>query len=1213
MYDPAYFPRIYPGLKRLATNLSGMNLLWLGMILILLSVESHSQTNKKYYFEQLNSLDGLSSNIVEDVFQDSDGFLWVCTKDGLNRYDGYSFKTFKPSLKQQNTFSSNKFTCIAEDQKGRLWIGTKNNGINIYNKSTGKVRHISDDTTDPRLPSGNIISIHIDHDGNKWIGTSNYGILRLDSANRLTVYRTKRKHLSSVQNIREIYEDRDGRIWIGSWNEGMFYYDKNKDDFIRVNLPWPAGADIRGAVSMKQDRRGRYWFGSWGSGLFRMDSLGLEPEQIKHYSFEKRFSSKRPKSSEIGNLIYSIEEDKNGDIWLGTNNGIVIMDQHTAQTKWKIRASQENHYAPDNSQIYNLFCDREGIMWVGTRGSGLNKVNLDRKKFHLHEVPFEQSKMARESSVFSFCELDRDDLLIGVKSEGFFKHNKSTNEITSYRNLKAFQDLPWLNLVYDFHKDSRGRIWLGTRYHGLYRVDRDKGEYVHLNERYEGLNCRAVYCFMEDVDENIWVGTDNGLFILKSTGNGKKEYELYHSVHSQMDSTTLSGNQVTALFQDSRGDVWIGTMNQGLNRYSDNFVKQEMTYRRYQPHGRNLSGLRSRIINDIYEDSRDNLWIGTNGGGLVCYMPDQDRFKNYLREEGLVADNVLSILEARDSSLWLGTNKGLVNFSYHDTEQYRFTKYTVKDGLQGRIFIRGAKLASSYEGSFYFGGYNGFNSFQPCSVKHNTVKPEVAITALKFNGENQPFDADVQKNIVVPSSVKTISIEFSALSFKHPEQNQYAYMLEGYNDQWQYNEAADRKAVFTNLPRGDYALKVKASNSNGVWCHKPITLSFDVQPSPYASNVALIIYGLIIFGIFYAIFRTVIYRTKMKQELKFEEELRAKKEKQHQSKLRLLTNISHEFLTPLSIISSVLDNAAPRRSLNGQSEILIRRNVNVLKDLVNQFLLVRKSEAGTLYLHVGEHDLRDHLDKIYKSFHPVARRKNLQYQMFVCEQSLQGYYDQDKLDKILHNLLSNAFKFTDRGRVEIHCQDYYKTDGFRYAQIKVSDTGRGIPEDQFQRIFKRFKRVEPNNTTGIGIGLELTKSLVELHKGTIQLESKLNEGTSFIFEIPVDPSAYSEQEKNTTDNQEEAIIIDGQYDALGPDEPLSLYEEQQPDQRKEDDKSIILVAGNKVEGTLAAVLALTKFHNKLLEDYNTEDTWAKVIQGLDMSGDGKIDFIKILE
>ncbi|MBS3775887.1 MAG: response regulator, partial [Bacteroidales bacterium] len=1122
-----------------------------------------AQKKGSYFFETINSRNGLSSDIITEIYQDSEGLLWILTHDGLNRYDGYSFKTLKPDYSEDVTFTGNHFTAVDEDEEGRLWLGTHDNGINIYNKNTGKVSVINTKTENPTLPSGDITDLYIDRKGNKWIGTNNYGLLCLDTTGHLTVYRTKRDHLASVSSIKVIYGDSEGRLWIGTWNNGLFYYDRPNNDFIHVDLPWPYPIDNKNVVSIHEDQQGRLLVGTWGHGLFRLDSVRQKVHNIEHYSYLNESLAGKLNDNEVGNIIYSIETDKTGKIWFGTNDGILISDGKNIENPLKIRANQDLGYAPDHSQIYSLFSDREGIIWLGTQGGGLHKVNLDRNRFKLHEVTLDKSQLIRESSVYSFCELDKENILIGVKTEGFLQYNETTHSYTSYTDLELFQQLPRLNLVYDFHKDQFGRIWFGTRYRGAFMMDPEKESYIKLNSRYDNFICRAVYAFMRDVDNNIWVGTNNGLYIFKYHEHQGEQYSLFHASHSQDDTTSLSGNSITSIYQDSYGDVWLGTMNKGLNRYTDNFVKKDMKFQRYRPNPDNENSLSSNIINDIYEDSEERLFIGTNGGGLVKYNRDKDYFTRYGKNEGLIADNVTTIMESIDTSLWLGTNQGVVRLHIDNNGGPHFTNYTVKDGLQGRIFIRGAKFKSSDDSTFYFGGHNGFNSFKPARIRFQTVKPKLAITELKFNGQDKHINAGSDSLIEVPHHVKTLSIEFSALSYKHPAHNQYAYILEGYNDDWQYKEASDRKAVFTSLPRGDYTFKVKAGNSNGFWCREPVTLNFTVEPSPYASNVAFIIYSLIVFGIFYLIIRMTVYRTKMKQELKWEEELRAKKEKQHQFKLRLLTNISHEFLTPLSIISCVVDDSSASKNFSGQSLRIIQRNVTMLKNLVNQFMLIRKSEAGTLQLKVASNNLKEHLNEIYSTFYPLAGKQNLQYDMFLSNDLNTGYYDRDKLEKILHNLLSNAFKYTEQGHVSVYGQHIQK-NGITYAQISVTDTGEGIPEDKLDQIFKRFKRIDSQKTTGIGIGLELTKSLIELHKGSISVRSRLQEGTSFIIDFPIDKWAYLDHEIISTENPEDSsVIIEDQSIILQQDHKF-FYDQQIPDESiKKEDKRVLLIEDNE--------------------------------------------------
>jgi len=1084
---------------------------------------AYSAPNESYFFERLNSSHGLSSNIIEDIYQDSRGFLWICTKNGLNRYDGYSFKVFTPEFRKKHSFSSARFTCLTQDNEEKLWLGTRNKGINIYNKKTGKIQILSGSSGHPRLPDNVIKDLHADSQGNVWIGTENHGILRIDSTNRLINYRKKEKHLKDLQNITTIYEDRNNRIWIGSWQNGLYYYDNKNDDFVHVPLPWKDTSYMKTVVSVLHDQKGNYWIGTWGNGLYWMDNAGMKTRNLRHYSFQKGEPSNTADQREIIEIVYSIEEDENGKIWCGTNDGILIFENYQLNNPRKIEADIDDKHKPSNNQIHQIYKDYEGVLWIGTEGSGMHKVNTERSKFRYYDIPYSEFNVTREKTVYGFHELNRNILLVGLKGEGFYTYNKNSNEYTPYLQTNAFARLPYINTVCTFYQDLKDRLWLGTRYKGVFVIDSQTGEWFNLSNRYPRFQSRRVQCFMRDAENNIWIGTNQGLFIFKELSRDKKKpYKVFHYKASDRDTTSLSGNQISALLQDQNGDVWIGTGNNGLNRFSADHVDNDMSFHHYEPIVGEGNSLSSNMINDLYEDSSGNLWIGTSWGGLLRYNRDKDNFTTFRQDERLIANGVVSILEAEDSSIWLSTDKGIIELVYRDSTDYRFFNYTKEDGLQGTLFMKRAKLSSSHSNTLYFGGYNGFNSFIPSRVSYNSSEPKVGITELNFNDRNISFDPDKDGNITVNHRVKNITIEFAAFSFKNPGNNHYAYKLKGYNSRWKYTDATNRKAVYTNLPRGDYTFLVKASNHNGVWSDNPVKLGFHVKPAPYESILAFILYGLIVFTSFYFIIRTIIIRAKMKQELHLEKVMHAKKEKLNQAKLQWLTNISHEFLTPLSVISCLLDDSFRGHNLTGESVRVIQRNVKNLRNLVDQFILFRKSDAGKLKLLVSHNDLKSHMKDIYKSFMPLANKKNLHYDLSLSEAPDYCYYDRDKLEKIVYNLLSNAFKFTDSGRISLDCKAFIEDD-MRRIRIVVSDTGKGIPQDKLQQIFERFFRLESTDATGAGIGLELINNLLKLHKGSIDVASDSGEGTSFAVDLPVDKAAYSDEEITSTQDLEKVI------------------------------------------------------------------------------------------
>ncbi len=1066
-----------------------------------------------YFFEHISTEKGLSSDVILDITQDTQGFLWFCTEDGLNRYDGYTFETYRRDYFDANSLSDNNIVCMAEDHDGRLWIGTHSNGISIYDTSDGSFSHLSTSEGDIRLPSDLIRALHADSKGNMWIGTENYGVLRVDNEGNLTIYRTKYSHLSNLINIKTIYEDIGGRIWIGSWNHGLFYYDAYSDDFTPVELPWSPDINGRPVISIHKDSSGHYWVGSWGHGLFIMQGSVEEGFEVTRHPYLHSDYFEKGSDALAGNIVFSIAEDRNANIWVGSNNGIAIFRQGHFSTPHLIDTDINSTLSPNNSQIYKIYTDKEGLVWIGTRGSGIHKVNIDRHRFFSHIVPASASNIFKETAVFSFIELNEEEVLTGIKSEGFYVYNRSTGLFSSYREFPLYQDFPSnFNTVNSFERDHKGRIWVGTRYYGVFILDHENNEMIRLQDKFSNVNMRKVHTIKRDVDNNMWVGSDNGLYILKHSPAVSGNYEVLHFVNSQADKGSISGNHITAIHQDSRGHYWIGTLNNGVNRFTGIFPGREMFFERFSADPSSPSSLPSNRVNDVIEDRQGRVWIGTEGrAGLSVFIEKDKSFRSYSDIDGMIGDHVFGILEDDNAKLWLSTNRGIIRMNAQDLDNPKFMYYTIADGLQGNVYIKGAKMIAS-DGTFYMGGYNGFNVFDPGRELSACIIPEVAITKIMFGNEVVRFNPKANEPLLVSNRDKTLSVHYTALSYKDPENNRFAIKLQGFDEEWNYRDASHRQAVYTNLRPGKYTLLIKAANSNGTWSEEYAKLHFQVKPALMASPLAFTMYAIILILIVYGLGRFWMYRTRMQQQLQLERIEQQRIEQVHQLKLRSFSNLSHELLTPLSVINCVLDRPAEVMNIAEDAHKVMSKNVNKLKKLIDQLLLMRKIDIGYMKLSVRRGDLKELLSDIHRSFMPLAAKKDLSFR-FICQgESITGYFDPEKMEMMIQNLLSNAIKFTDSGSVVMHCRAN-RRDGGTWAQISISDTGVGISEKDQERIFERFTRVnEDKAVPGMGIGLDLVNSLCSIHKGRINVCSVPGSESTFMLEIPIYKEAYAAED-----------------------------------------------------------------------------------------------------
>ncbi len=1124
-----------------------------------------ASNSSQYYFEHLTNYHGLSSDVILDIVQDSKGFMWFCTNDGLNRYDGYGFRTFRKDYNDPNSLIDNDLTCIAEDRDGRLWIGTNNQGISIFDPSAECFSHLTVNHGDPRLPTNLIRALYIDESDNIWIGTENYGLLRITPNRELVIYRIMHSHLSSLVNIRTIYKDSNGLLWIGSWNNGLLYYDPENDDFVPVELPWSDEYTDKPVTAIHDDGEGRLWVGSWTQGLFILDGSVEKGFDISRHPYIHHDYYTAGLKTFSGHIVFSIDQDRQGNIWVGTNNGTAVFRAGNIMDPLIIPADSQSRYAPRNSQISNIYTDREGLMWMGTRGSGVHKVNVDRHQFFKHIVPHSTSNIFEETAVFSLFEKCPDTLYVGIKSEGFYLYDIVSETFVPYRQAPFYADLSIINTAYTFERDHLGRVWMGTRYDGIWIMDHKTETMVNMRQLFQGFNVRKVYTLMLDVDNNMWAGTDQGLYIFMPTeGTDGPAYEMLHYTHNPADEQSVSGNHITSIIQDSMGYFWIGTLNNGLNRFESTFPGRNMRFRRFRANDNNTEGLSSNRINDILEDHAGRIWIATEGGGgLSYYDPGSQHFVSFSSADKLIVDHVLGMLQDNQQMIWLTTNKGMTKMDVTDIDNPRFVYFTTADGLQGNIYIPRATLKAS-DGRFYAGGYQGFNGFFPDAPLPEMAKAEVAITDIKLGNESVRYLPGYHKPLILSNNDKVLSVHFTLLSYKDSDNNRFAYKLEGFDHEWNHRDASSRQAVYTNLPRGRYTLKIKAANSNGFWSEEDRQIDILVKPALMASNIAIFIYVVIFSLIVYGLIRLVIYRSKVRQQLQFERFEQMKLEQIHQLKMRSFANVSHELLTPLSVLNCIIETKLSKNGLPGDIAGTLKKNVNKLKRLIDQLVVMKKIDTGHVKLKVRQADIRQFVYTIHQGFLPIANKKNLQLAFYCDEERIQGFFDHEKVEVIIQNLLSNAFKFTESGGVLMQCSLIYRGN-VRWVAFTVKDTGCGISDNDLEDIFERFTRVNENQAIpGIGIGLDMVKSLTKIHKGHIEVRSHKGVGTKFKVEIPIEKCYYSTDEISVQSALSEKVRPE--FERVEVVQDITNVEEiadrTLPSSAKHDAKTLLLVEDN---------------------------------------------------
>lgn len=1098
------------------------------LLLLLLSTALCAQ-NSQVRFEHITSQDGLSENVVNSIFQDSKGFMWFSTNDGLNRYDGYNFTTFKPSPDHEFAINSNLPFDMAEDQNGKIWIGTTGAGLSVFDPATENFTAYRHDPNNPQsLSNDQIMAMTCDQSGRIWIGTRSglnlllphenvaepIQILRLTIADRLE---------SNI--VHAIAEDKSGNIWLGT-RLGLYrcIVGDQKGDFefeyITVDRnPYPP--QVR---SLQIDNNGRLVVGTI-AGLF------YQTKQGNDIAFES--------ISDIPNQ-QAITVDDQGKIWTGTYQGLLCFEAEDRTSLPQLDATftieEENPNSLNKNVIKSLFKDKTGIIWVGTNGGGLNRFDPARKPF-FHFGQNLRSNGNRYKAIRSLLEDSYGNLWVGTEGGGLFWQSASGHN----KNYDQFQSLGATASVFalaEVTENGQQFVYVGSEDQPSLqkiRITPSGPKEVSSVQGHTG----SVFTLLQSRDSSLWVGTYNqGLsrWVPKDDGS----FDLTFFRNTDNANKGLLSNIIRKVYEDRKGNIWIGTA-EGLNLIeAKETQKAEPEILRFQNMKDDPRSLSHNYILDIYESGSGLLWIGTFGGGLNKLTFDAGykdvSFTRYLESDGLSNNAVKGILEDVEGNIWLATNGGLSKFS-NETES--FQNYNINDGLQDNEFLEGASTIRA-NGELLFGGVNGFNSFHPENIGADRAIPEVVLTKLSVNNKEVKPGEKIHGRVILSKSISLsqdislkysqndFSIEFAALHFSAPRQNRYAFKLEGYHKDWIEVGSDKRDATFTNLPYGDYTLYVKASNGDNLWTPRATQLKIVIQPPFWLTWYAYAFYALLLIVALWLFRRYTVISIHEKHRLMLDQMEREKLEELNQIKLRFFTNISHELRTPLSLIIAPLEyilekgKAISSEKLQQQYHYMYKNSMYLMR-LVNQLLDFRKLDQGSLNLRVGKADIISFIRETTEPFQFIASKKNINFSVGHADQTIYTFFDPDVLEKVLYNLLSNAFKFTpEEGKISVEVaekelqipgKNKRKTTA-QFIEIKVSDSGSGISKKKLKKVFERFYKEgeKKENKDGAGIGLAHTKSLIELHHGTIEVKSGKGEGAHFIVNLPKEDRSYLKSE-----------------------------------------------------------------------------------------------------
>lgn len=1038
--------------------------------------------------------------------QDSRGFLWIGTYNGLNRYDGYKFITYKNSPDDTLSLSENKIRALCEDQFGNIWIGTWGGGLNKFTRDTEKFIHFHNNPDNKNtISSERILSICLDTSGNVWLGTEGGGLEYFDIKNEIfTHYKNNPDDSTSLSGniIYSVFVDKNGNVWCGTNSAGLNKLNKDTKKFIRfVNSEDDLHSISDNTIfSICEDNFGNLWVAT-SDGLNKLDRITNKFTRYKSDPYN-------PKSL-TDNYIWVICESSDNLLWVGTYSSGINLFNHFDEAFSSIRKNYNDPKSLKDESIFSIYEDRSNIMWIGTWSGGLNKYDRYKEKFITYSHNPNVSNSLSSNSVFSIYKDKSGILWVGCEDGGLNKIDERNNKITHYLNNPNDRFSISSNTVYSITEDKDGNLWIGTDNGGLNKFDRVTNrftQFINDPNNPESILKNAIAQLFCDGHGDLWIGfSGSGLDRLRKDSN-----EFEHYTHNPDDANSVSSKMIYCFYEDKARNLWIGTYEDGLMMYS----RTEDKFIHYKSDPRNLNSLSNNVISAICEVEDGILWIGTNGGGLNRFDKSKNQFKHYREKNGLANDVIWGILSDEKGNLWISTGNGISRFNIK-TESFK--NYNSKDGLQGNDFNQWAYFKDS-KGRMYFGGTNGFNSFVPEEIKENPNIPPIVLT--DFQILHRPvaigYDSLWGRTILEKSITETeileldyddniLSFEIAALDFHSPEKNQYEYMLEGFDKHWIRTDASHREITYTNLDPGKYTLRVKGSNNDGVWNEAGTSLTIIIRPPWWATWWSYILYGIVIVLVFTGSTRIYLNRQRMSTQLKLEHEHAQKLEEVDKIKSNFYANISHEFRTPLTLILGPLEKIIPKiNDEDGKKQVgLIKVNARRLLTLINQLLDLARLEAGRLKLNAAPGNISQFIKGLALEFEAIAEQRDITLKIITEKDMIEAYFDKEKLEKIITNLMSNAFKFTPAGgRITVKVSE----SPSNYVEIIIRDSGIGIPKSELTKIFDRFYQVDGSHTReheGTGIGLALTKELVELHKGEIFVDSVEGHWTEVKITLPL--------------------------------------------------------------------------------------------------------------
>jgi len=1078
------------------------------LLLFLFSREAVAKNTDKY-FKHITIENGLSQNTVLSILQDKKGFMWFGTKDGLNRYDGNSIKIYKKNDSNPLSLGNNTVWSMMENVDGTIWIGT-DRGIYIFNPADETFRLfdlISDSGLKIDFP---VLDIKSDKKGNIWI-----------SANRLYCYSPQKNRLFDMftKYDKEVFFSRcwyiniddDNQVWACLHGMGIRKYTStNKtqhEDFLKTTLDDPYSKVL---FSTLMNFENNFMIaGTLTGGVNIINKITGKIEPLL------------PEQKEYSGLYVRDLAQIGQDIWIGTESGLYIMNPKTKKSE-HFNQNLNDRFSLSDNVIYSMYKDREGGTWIGTYFGGVNYISKQNSYFEKY-YPVSNQNSIKGERVSGICEDKNGTIWIGTEDEGLNKFDPKTKTFEPFTSGSEKDGINNGN-IHDVILDNN-QLWVGLFNKGIYVIDLTTKQTKHYQASNEpnSLDNNDVFALNKDKAGNIWVGTSSGAFLFDKSNN------------RFIKQTQIGQHFISDILEDSKGRIWFSTYDNGAYSYNPR-TRKCMHYPYISSNPKSICSFK---IISIFQDSKDQIWFTGEGGGICVFDETTRGFKRYGFKDGFESDVIYKMLEDVKGNLWLSSNSGLMMFN---PETKKIRVFTTGNGILCNQF----NYKSGYKdknGKMYFGGINGLIAYNPESFVTNKYIPPVYITKIQQLDRKNSFSKEIfakSKKITLKYNQSTFSIDFSALSYTAPELNRYAYKMSGLEDNWVYLDKA-QTIIYSNLPHGKYQFRIKASNNDGVWNEQGDYLNITILPPFWKSIFAYILYTIfILYSITYFL-KSNYKRLKRKNEndrILFEKE----KEKEiYNAKISFFTNIAHEIRTPLTLIKSPLEyimtNKTDENELKSNLQVM-EKNTDRLLLLINQLLDFRKIESKVFSLTFVKTDITQLLNETYIRFSSLATNKGLDFQLEMPSEKVLADVDKEAFTKIISNLFSNAIKYS-QAKITVSL-----TKSEFDFQLRVNSDGKIIPNDLKEQIFEPFFQIKENNDTvsknGSGIGLALTRSLAELHMGTILVDKSVPDINSFLLTIPL--------------IQEKSIVINEHVETVE-----EAIEPPTSDQGKLDREQILLV------------------------------------------------------